>query len=498
METSSAPALTGNEDTRLAVGNALKLSGSLGAGWIVALAVRLVLPRALGPERFGALSFADLFTATSFALLQLGVDTYARTAVAVRPERAREFVGGVLTLRALLALALTAALHFVLAAAHRPVELQRLVLVLCAAQLLASVNGTLAALLHARGRIDGLAWATFGAKAIWGAGVLAALAAGGNLLALGAAMLASESVKTAALYLLARRELSLRFQINLRATWAALLASLPFFLNGAAHTIYGRLDVSMLDFLAGNQEVGFYGAASTLGQITAMATPLIGWVLVPLFSRAADRSPEELASTLRRSVELCLSIALPTSLALVLGADLWVRLLFGAAFAPAAMAVRVLAPLFVLTYVAVAVSSALLAEGRGWAVTAVSVGGLVINPLLNLALIPLARSLLARDGAGGVGCALAMVGTETAVTSALLTIARPARAFDRRSLVALAKMLLACAAAAALDALLPLPLPARLLAAGALYFALVLAWGAIRPRELAAMGAALRAARPPG
>ena len=187
----AAPPLTSAEDTRLAVGNALKLSGSLAGGWATALLVRLVLPRVLGPERFGALNFADVFTATSFVLLQLGVDTYVRTAVAVEPQLARKFMGGVLAWR-VLALALTAALCIVLRATGRA-EMQPLVLVMCTAQLLASVNGTLAALLHARGRVDGLAWATVLAKAIWAAGVIAALAAGGgSLIPIGLASVLSE------------------------------------------------------------------------------------------------------------------------------------------------------------------------------------------------------------------------------------------------------------------------------------------------------------------
>ena len=107
-------------------------------------------------------------------------------------------------------------------------------------------------------------------------------------------------MKLCILYALASRELELRFHLDPRATWAVLLATLPFFVNGAAHAIYGRLDVSMLDFMVGNREVGFYGAASSLGQVTALATPLISWVLVPLFSRASARSRDELGAALRR------------------------------------------------------------------------------------------------------------------------------------------------------------------------------------------------------
>ncbi|MFL5438842.1 MAG: flippase, partial [Myxococcales bacterium] len=113
---------TGVEDVRRAIGNALKLSGSLAASWTIALAVRLVLPRGLGPDRFGALSSADALTTTAFVFLQLGVDTYVRTAVAVRPDHAREFFGGVFLLRGALAVALSAAMIVVSRATGRSPE----------------------------------------------------------------------------------------------------------------------------------------------------------------------------------------------------------------------------------------------------------------------------------------------------------------------------------------------------------------------------------------
>ena len=53
----------------LAVQNALKLGSSLLFTWGIALAMRLLLPRYLGPIRFGTLNFADGFTTAFFTLL---------------------------------------------------------------------------------------------------------------------------------------------------------------------------------------------------------------------------------------------------------------------------------------------------------------------------------------------------------------------------------------------------------------------------------------------
>src|SRR5262245_10859194 len=85
--------------TLLAIRNALKLGGSLIFTWGIALAIRLLLPRYLGPTRFGTLNFAEGFTAAFFITLSLGLDSYVRKEVAVRPSHASDFFGGISVLR---------------------------------------------------------------------------------------------------------------------------------------------------------------------------------------------------------------------------------------------------------------------------------------------------------------------------------------------------------------------------------------------------------------
>lgn len=472
------------EEAHLAVRNAVKLGGSLAITWSIAIVIRLALPRFLGPDRFGALNFADAFTTACFVLLQLGIDTYVRTAVAVRPGHAREFLGGVLVLRLGLAGLVTAGMIAILRATHRPAELEQLVLALGAAQVLISLNLTLGALLQAAGKVDGLSFVTVAGKVIWGGGVALAIATGGNLLMIAAASCAAEAVKLVALWRLSSKHLRLEIAFDARATLVVLVAAFPYFLNSAAQTVYAKLDVSLLSFLVGDREVGYYGAAAALGQVAALVTPLIGWVLVPLFARAAERSREELLAALQRSLEFCFTIAVPASLTILLGADLWVGLLFGPAFAPAALSLRVLAPLFVLTYATTTMASALVADGRGWTVTGITIGGMLLIPVLNLALIPVARSWLQQEGAGGVGCAMAILVTEAMVTAAMLVVLR-GKALDRRSLSSLGKMLAAGAVAVALERLLPLPPAPRLALAMSAWLLVALVSGAVRPQELA-------------
>jgi O-antigen/teichoic acid export membrane protein len=262
-----------------------------------------------------------------------------------------------------------------------------------------------------------------------------------------------------------------------------LLASLPYYLTIFATTAYGKLDVSLLEFLGDSQEVGWYGAASAVAGLALLVAPLISWVLMPMFARAVARSRDEFYEQIRRSMELILTVAIPASLMIALGAPVWIRTIFGVAFVPAAPALRVLATMCVLTYVAIVYAQTLIMLGRGWALTKISLVGLIVNIVLNLVIIR--RSMLIFGvGGGGTGCAIAMLGTEVFVTSCMIVIVGR-DAFDRGSVVTIGKSLAACGVVALAHRGLSSLGPARLALDALIYLVIVLSTGALKPLAIA-------------
>ena len=472
-------------ETLLAIRNAIKLGASLAFTWGIALAIRLLLPRYLGPIRFGTLSFADGFTSASFIVLGLGAEAYIRKEVAVRPRHASDFFGGTFVLRVALTAVILGVMYAVLRGTGRSGDVCGVVMIYGLTQFFVNANTTFSAMLHAKGRVGAMSVLAVATKVVWAAGILFAMVRGAGLWAYAASYLASESVETVVLWGLARRHLGLKFRVEVTATRAMLLASLPYYLTLFATTAYGKLDVSMLEFMGGTEEVGWYGAANAIAGLTLLATPLIGWVLMPMFARAAERSREEFHDQIRRSMELVLTVAIPAGLALYLGADVWVRFLFGAAFAPAAMALRVLAPMFVLMYVSIIYSIALVMLERAWTQTLIAVVGLGVNVILNLVLIRFSMRTFG-PGGGGMGCSLAMLGTEMVVSGCMVAVVGRG-GFDRRSVGTILKSLLACAAAIATHGALERFGPVRLLADAVVYVGLVLATGALRLGEMVAV-----------
>ncbi len=478
-------------DVAVAIKSAVVLGVSLVATWSIALVVRLYLPRYLGPEAFGVLSFADKFAAMSFIVLGLGVEFYILKTIPVRPRHASDFFGGIVALRLLISAGVFGAMALILTVMGRDPEVKRVVFIFGIANVLVSLNGSLAALLYASRAVSGVAVVNVASKLLWGAGIALAIAGRLGLAGLALALLLSESLRLLALARLARRHLGLHLRFDAAAVKVVILAGIPIYLNQIATTIYGQVDVSMLSVLSNDAEVGYYSTAAILAALALLISPLIGRVLLPLLSRAAARSQAEMFSILRRAIEVILLLVIPFALFMGLGADIWVPALFGQAYVPAIPSLRILAPVFVFTYLGSVGGSCLLLLDRAWRLATISLVGLVVNPVLNLLLVPWAMRSFGVGGAG-VGAATALLLTEASVTLAVLRACGP-DAVDRAGVVSVGKALLCCGAVVAADlAIRPLG-PARIAVDAALYVLLMFALGAVKVADLRGLVQFLRA-----
>jgi O-antigen/teichoic acid export membrane protein len=474
-------------DVGTAFRNALQLGTSLVATWSVALFVRFFLPRHLGPERFGLYGFADSLAAAIMGLISFGVDSYIQKEIPVRPQHASDFFGGVVVLRSLLAGLAIGVIVAILHLTGRTPQALETVAIFGFGYTLYNLNGTLAALLQANTTVSGLALTNPVTKLIWGASVGAGLALGAPLPVLAAAFGLSEALRALILMRIVRRQLDLKLHVDLRAAWAVIVISLPYYLNALVLTVNARLDITTLGFVVHDDTiVGYYAAAANLAGLSLMMVPLMFSVLMPLMTRSFRRSPDEFWAVVRRAIAGLLTVAMPVTLFLALGAELWIRVVFGRAFGQSAVALRALAPQFVFTYVAMLLSMSLIVTGRAWTLTRISVTGLLLNPVLTVALIKICQAW-AGPSAAVAGAALGAVSTEVIVTIQLLSALR-ASALDRQNVPLFLRTLLVCGAVTALFFMLAPLGHLRLVVCVVAYAALATLLGAVRPREVIGFG----------
>ncbi len=300
---------------------------------------------------------------------------------------------------------------------HTTEMLNLLVYAYGAAQLVMSFNVTLTALLQSARMVDGISVLNVVAKLLWAAGFIATMVFQWPLVGIPLTVLASEAVKLAGCYVLAVRHAKLELKLDWASLWPTLKASFPFYANGVALVVVNRFDVNVLKVATEDAEVGLYSAASELATVALVMTPMMTGVVMPLFARTLARSAAEFQATLRRTVELVLVLATPQSLMLSVGADVWVRLVLGEQYAPAAWALSILSPTLLLTYIAVIIATALNMNNQGWTVTFTSILSMFINPIAVLTFVGLSKSMSWGHGGGGAACAMAVVVTESMVVS---------------------------------------------------------------------------------
>src|SRR5262249_36883861 len=130
---------------------------------------------------------------------------------------------------------------------------------------------------------------------------------------------------------------------------------------------------------------------------------------------------------------------------------------------------------------AMLLAMALVLLDRSWRLTTMSLIGVAVQPLLILAIVPLMRRI--GPGGAGAGAALGVTGSELLITTMFLySVGR--RALDRRSVLAVAKSILASVFAIIVDRALVRLGAWRLIPDMLVYLAVALAIGALRVSEV--------------
>jgi len=422
--------------------HAATLGSALAVTTVIAMAVKLLIPRVLGPEAFGNLRLAESMAELLFVALTFGVDMQMRRDAALDPATARRYLSGLAVWRLGFGVVGLVGLGAVLRATGVGDHVLILFGLLSVGQMLLVLNNSFAAYEQAAGDVGWLARTNLGVKLLWAGAMLAALAGVGTGLALAVVGALVEAGRCG--WFLHRGLTRHQFQLSpdVRLAGTAILASVPFFVHLVAHTLYARLGVAWLGAVSTPVEVGLFGAASTFAGVALLGMPLLSWVLVPSAARAAAASDDHLRALVAGALRVALLGAVPVAFASYLWAGDLLVLAFGAAYRDAAPALQLLAPTFALAYIATVSAITALQRGRVRVVAAISVAGLAVTAALDAVLIPWGMTHLGVAG-GAQGAAAATLVTEIMVTLALARVARPEWALAR-----LGRTVLSLAAAA--------------------------------------------------
>ena len=413
-----------------AVGN-LSLKGfSLGFERLARFVVVVASARVLGDTAFGSFVFASTVTALLALGTDLGLGVWTTRTLARDPSDGARIVRAGLVLRGLASIPYALVLAVITLATMRG-EGRSAMALLGAAALVNALVDHLGAIMRGFERFRDEAQLNASRAVITAAAGLIALATARTLVALCAALAAASL--GAAVHGLAtiRRYFTPHASLHRPSTHGvgadgglarkALRESLPLWMASLLSVLYFRVDTLFLRAMAGDTELGAYGAAYKLFEGSMFVPSVLLAVTFPLLARAHQDLP--VRQHLERHVATLLLVIGSLGAATCLIGGPWIiRVIFGAGFARSVASLRVLSVGIPLVFLNYGLTHFLVARDLGRVTTWLALMMLVLNVTLDLALIP---------GGKGPGAAWATVLSEVALTACCFVALRWTGSSDR-------------------------------------------------------------------
>lgn len=369
--------------------NALFVSSGGGLIRLLTFAYTILYVRTLGESVYGqyatVLAFGGLFS----IFFELGTTQYVERQVAQDRSRLTELLWMLIVVRLGLALAGIVVLPLLALSLGYAHVIVLSILVQSVSYVLAALLAPLLAVFTSHERYDlWTACQVLGQLGTIGLGVLV-LWQGGGLVLLVTVGLVVMLVQIGYCLLMIRRTglgpLHGRFEAA--QVPGFLRASLPFALTSLALTISFNIDTFLLSLLQPSEVVGWYSAAYRL--VPTIVSILGGFLVVitPSLARTYMHDQETVQRWTRTSMKWLAMFGLPMAMGTSLLAEPIIRLLYGPAFAPAALVLMVISwdiPLRLFNAFAGNVTAAVSLERTAWRIfmTGAGLGLLLYGPVI--------------------------------------------------------------------------------------------------------------------
>jgi O-antigen/teichoic acid export membrane protein len=469
---SDASAVSGR---RLTADIAVQLVGRI-LNLVLGVAVTIVVVRALGDHRFGQWSTLFALSELIGYLGEFGIDRVVVRQAAAEPERESEYLGALVSLRFLLSIPATLAFLAIALAISKDGPMRVSAVILAVLLVLPPIS-SLSVIFQVRVRNDlTMAFITFN-SVVWTGSAIAVSVLSGSIVAMSVAFVGSMVLMVVAQLGAIRKLVVVRVRAS-RPLWGDVARfAVPVGIALTLTFAYGRIDQVLVFKIAGSDAAGIYGAMYRILTTTSFIPSAVFTTLFPVL---AATDPARTRRLLQLAMEYLAMISLPIFAFVLVAAEPIVRLLFGADFVAGANTLRILMAAFTVICFGWVAGSMVIVLRLQRVFVRYALIALVFNVVLNLIFVP---------KYGYIAAAWITLGTELVVESLALRavfrkiemVPSPAKAI--RIIAAVAGMGFALwglsAAGAALVWLV--------IAAAAIYPALLLALRAVTRADLAAM-----------
>jgi O-antigen/teichoic acid export membrane protein len=220
---------------------------------------------------------------------------------------------------------------------------------------------------------------------------------------------------------------------------------LPFLMMSAVLTVYGLIDIPILEAVAGSKTVGWYALAYRWVGLPVVFASIVGTAVFPSLSARFEEQSDTFTDQANKAIRLVYFAGAPIATGLILVAPDMLRLLYpNTSFSSAVPVMQILAVHLPIVTITMMLAAVLVASDRqnSWVVVGCIAGA--INITLNLIAIPLSIRVVHN---GAIGASIVTVLTEAFVFAGALRL-RPRGVFDTSTRNSLLRCTGACLAMA--------------------------------------------------
>lgn len=348
-----------------------------------------LLTRYLGRENYGRYNYAYAFVGLFQVLAFLGTHQILIRETARDKQKAGLYFGNLLVIKVILT-AITMALILSVASLRGLASEDLLIVAICATEMLVRIYANVnVSIYRAFQRMEYELLVLFVDRSVALLGILLVIYLRLDLVAVFLAFLASAMIRgIVSFYITLVRFVRPRFQLDFSFWKYFMGASVPVGISLGIQRVYERGGTVILEATRSIAEVGLFGASLRIYTMTGLGASSLLGALFPVFSELAVQSGDGLVKAYQATLKFLLLFSLAICGVMLFGADFITAIILGPEFAQTSVALRILAPAVIFSFLGYLASFLLRSADHQRKDTANWGLSLAANLLLSLVLIP--------------------------------------------------------------------------------------------------------------
>lgn len=369
------------------------------AGWIVgekiiqmaiSLIVSLATARYLGPSNYGLVNYAASFTSFFAPFCTLGFNSLLVKELVDNPEKEGEVLGTAIVYRIISAFLSALTIISVVSIIDRDEPTTILVVALCSVGLVFQVFNMFNRWFQRHLKSKFTAIATLVAYLITAAYRVFLIVTGKRIEWFALATTVDYICLAIILIVFYKKCQGQKLRLSWSYGWDLLSRSKHFILSGVMVAIYGQTDKLMLKQMLDLSETGFYATATAINNMWCFVLAALIDSIYPSVMEAHKSGNDELFKKKNRQLyAIVFYISIAVAVMFNIFAELVTYILYGKAFMPAAMPLRIISWYTAFSYLGVARNAWIVCENKQKHLFKLNVMAAIGNVALNFILIPL-------------------------------------------------------------------------------------------------------------